>query len=85
MDENKTIKLKEIGYLVRRNCGNCKSGKFRHSGWGTCGSFTYKHLKHSDEERDLSINRDGYCKSHQWDDLNEMHNELHGFVEFVEE
>jgi len=61
MDENKRKKLQEIGYFIGPICGLCKNGVFPNNEWGTCKIFSYKHLKHSDEIRQLSIHKYGSC------------------------
>ena len=64
MDANKEEKLKEIGYQVKPCCFLCKHSKFpnKESGWGTCTKYSYDHIKHSDTERELSINKNGICR-----------------------
>lgn len=61
MDENKDKQLAEISYKVHRTCGQCKHFKPGHGDFGTCNLFKYKHLKHTGEERQLSVNRYGSC------------------------
>lgn len=64
MDENKLIKLKEIEYEVMKTCGMCIHSHIPDTtNWGTCRKYTYEHLKHNNKQRQLSINRYGYCKS----------------------
>lgn len=62
MDSNKLQKLKEIGYELQKSCTLCTHSIF-HGGkdLGACKRFTYKHLKHTDSKRDLSIHRSGMC------------------------
>lgn len=61
-DLNKFAKLREINYTIPVTCGLCVSGEFPDRGdWGTCKKHQYRHLKHSGEDRGLSIHRIGYC------------------------
>jgi hypothetical protein len=63
MDANKLKKLKEVSYTVQQTCSLCKHSSFPHkSNWGTCGQFTYDHLKHTDSKRHMSIYRHGTCE-----------------------
>lgn len=83
MDENKLQKLHEVGYIVKRTCGNCKFHMwFNSEPWSTCIVHTYEHQKHTDAERQLSINRSGYCDKHEWSDNADFR--LGGYVEFKE-
>jgi len=69
MDANKLKVLQDINYTVRKVCDNCKFAKgLQHNstGFGTCAKHHYKHLKHTGEPRELSINKFGYCNSHEW-------------------
>ena len=68
MDANKLKVLREIGYKVQRTCGNCSHSRFPNDDWGTCGVWSYQHLKHSTDVRDLSIHRDGVCGHHEYDE-----------------
>ncbi len=63
MDANKLVKLKVIGYTIRKACGNCVHSLFPNpnTDWGTCYKHTYEHLKHSNQKRQLSIHRSGVC------------------------
>lgn len=63
MDANKLEKLRQVGYRIDGCCCVCVHGHFPtpHSSFGTCGSFRYTHLKHSDSERELSVCRFGRC------------------------
>ena len=66
MDENKLKVLKKIEYQRSECCGNCIWSKFqkfpKSLDFGECRCFKYKHLKHSDKTRNLSIYRYGTCK-----------------------
>lgn len=64
MDANKLIMLRAIGYKINKCCGLCKHGTFPNNNWGTCKIHKYKHIKHTGEERELSINKFGYCNSY---------------------
>lgn len=51
MDENKTIKLREIGYKIGPACGLCSFGKFgTGSDWGECHRHLYNHKKHTNPD-----------------------------------
>lgn len=64
MDANKLIKLREVGYVVRKTCGNCVFSKLNPStGWGTCALHAYEHQKHSEAQRQMSIVASGRCTS----------------------
>jgi hypothetical protein len=82
MDANKRLKLKEIGYSIRRNCRNCMYSVLENPPWGTCTKFRYQHLKHTDAVRDLSINMDGVCGHHEWS--TNFLSSLGLFTEFLE-
>lgn len=83
MDENKRKKLKQIGYTIKRCCMNCENSRFSPiRSWGTCSLHKYNHLKHSVQERDLSINRSGYCIHHRLKTV--VLDSLDKFQEFVE-
>lgn len=63
MDANKNKKLEEVGYEIAA-CAMCEHGQFDgESKWGTCGLFTYEHLKHTDATRQLSVHAMGNCPS----------------------
>lgn len=68
MDANKLKVLQNINYTVRKACGNCQYSRFGHpsANFGTCSKHHYTHLKHSDGNRELSINEFGYCDKHEW-------------------
>ena len=72
MDENKLKRLKEVGYVINNTCNLCKHSVFvsGYTDWGTCGKHKYSHLKHSDSERQMSINRSGGCKDFEIGDNN---------------
>lgn len=70
MDENKRQKLISILYEIPKSCGTCKfSGIEDRQEWGVCMKHTYKHLKHTGEERQLSIHRTGVCVTHETDEF----------------
>lgn len=62
MDENKWGMLKE-DYVIYPTCGLCKHADIDidNTDWGTCKIRTYRHNKHSDSERQLSIYASGGC------------------------
>jgi hypothetical protein len=64
MDANKLVRLKVLGYQIRKTCANCVHSFFpnERTAWGTCSKYTYDHLKHSDAKRQLSIHRSGKCE-----------------------
>ena len=86
MDANKLVKLKLIHYQVRQTCGNCVHSFFpnRQTEWGTCSKHTYDHLKHSDEKRQLSIHRFGWCDDYATSPTATSALNLGGFEELVE-
>lgn len=61
MDSNKLEKLKQIQYRIKDCCGICIYSNISLDGWGTCDQFRYKHVKHTGEERQLSIHMFGSC------------------------
>jgi len=79
MDENKTIKLKQIDYKINESCGLCSHGLFFGKSWGECSKNAYEHRKHSKATRLLSIHQSGYCI-----DFLMGETDLHGFSEFLE-
>lgn len=82
MDQNKAEVLRQIGYNVRPCCGLCRYAEVSDGGWGVCLKHKYKHLKHTGEERYLSINIYGSCPFFE---LSDMAPEVLGkFMEFVE-
>jgi hypothetical protein len=64
MDDNKLQRLENCGYRIRPCCGFCMNSKFASIDhlFGTCAKIHYKHLKHTGEERELSVNRHGVCR-----------------------
>jgi hypothetical protein len=85
MDANKLGLLRDISYKILPVCALCKHSTFSktYTTWGYCAKHIYKHLKHSDSERDLSISVFGSCKSFELDGFKMI--PLSGFGEFVEE
>lgn len=82
MDENKRQTLIGINYEVFKCCGLCKHGRFKPNHmFGECKKFDYKHLKHSEPSRYLSINIFGGCSSFELDDIKK--GMLHRFIEFM--
>lgn len=68
MDENKLTLLKQIQYHIRKCCGNCRYSILKsHVDWGVCTAHRYRHLKHTDSIRQLSINRYGCCSVHDYE------------------
>jgi len=82
MDENKRLKLHEIGYTIQRCCRNCARSVIDNPPWGTCLKNQYVHLKHTGDPRNLSINMDGVCEGHEWSDYQVT--SLNLFKEFLE-
>lgn len=66
MDNNKLKVLKEIDYSLSTNCGNCDNSFFKNKNvvFGVCKLHRYKHEKHTESERELSISKDGLCRDH---------------------
>jgi hypothetical protein len=62
MDANKLKKLHEIGYKIK-TCAICKHGTLAYSrgSYGSCSLHKFKHLKHTDKTRPLSIHAHGHC------------------------
>ncbi len=80
MDQNKSDKLKEIGYEVKPSCGTCKHfQQYDDEHFGECNVNTYVHLKHSGGKRKLSVVQFGSCGKYEQGDVYF----LHGFKEFV--
>ena len=72
MDENKLNKLRDIGYTLRKCCGTCKHRYFEfRAEWGTCNIHEYKHKKHTDDVRGLSIHLYGFCADYRMENLHE--------------
>ena len=63
MDSNKLKVLKSVNYRIVNTCSRCEYSSFSRVGnnFGTCEVTTYKHLKHSNSVRQLSIHRSGVC------------------------
>lgn len=63
MDQNKVKKLQEVGFKILSTCGRCKYGRFGNPDnfFGECARFTYDHLKHSRNPRQLSVHSAGNC------------------------
>lgn len=81
MDEAKRRKLVEIGYSIQA-CGLCQHADIHPgSDWGTCERYRYLHGKHTDGERQLSINRHGACPS--FEPVVSAFASLHGFATFL--
>jgi len=79
MDLNKLEVLKSVDYTMFKCCKFCKHSKLKDD-WGVCSIFTYKHLKHTGEERQLSINAHGGCN--KFEILDDM-SSIHGFLELL--
>ena len=80
MDENKLEKLKEVKYIIHNTCTLCQHSSFfsGFTDWGVCKLHKYNHKKHTESEREMSINRSGSCK----DFLIKEDNDLAHFVNF---
>jgi hypothetical protein len=82
MDDNKLKKLKVLGYQVNKACGLCQHGQFKPgSDFGTCSVVTYTHLKHTGEDRQMSINRYGVCPNFELEEQKGAR--LHGFKQLI--
>lgn len=66
MDTNKLKVLRGLPYSIQKTCGLCTHGVFPNNDWGTCQLHTYDHLKHTGEDRKLSIVRYGSCPSFEF-------------------
>jgi hypothetical protein len=83
VDENKKIKLKKIGYQIFPCCGGCQHGDLiAGMPWGTCKKFAYDHLKHTGEERQVSIHRHGVCEHFEESEIEKEY--LGEYAEFCE-
>lgn len=81
MDQNKINKLVDIGYEVKKVCGNCKHfTQYEDMHFGECDAHEYTHLKHSGGKRKLSVVQYGTCAS--WE-LSPDLEYLHGFKQFL--
>jgi len=81
LDKNKLKVLQSLPYVIREVCGLCKHAKIGiDSYWGTCNIITYKHEKHTGENRQLSIHMFGSCHKFVMDN----DTELGSFEEFLE-
>ena len=66
MDQNKADKMKELGYKLHPACVWCKHGDFvSYLSWGKCMKHNYRHLKHSESERAMSVHALGICKDYE--------------------
>lgn len=82
MDENKRLKLIEIGYEIKPSCGMCVHSDIRDDDdFGDCNEHSYVHRKHSQGQKPLSILRYGSCPQYQ--PVLSYENYIHGFKEFV--
>lgn len=85
MDDNKLNKLREIGYTIRKCCGNCLHNNLD-TNWGTCGVQFYEHKKHEggakSSKRNLSIHETGYCE--KWEQCTFSNLDTWHFKEFYE-
>jgi len=55
-------KLKEIGFEIKKCCGNCRYAKFDKSLFGLCEH--YRFTPDTEKEIGFDINQFGFCKSH---------------------
>lgn len=68
MDENKRNKLRLIQYRIVRACGSCANANIQSdSDFGYCVQHQYDHAKHTDNPRQLSIHRLGFCGDYRFD------------------
>lgn len=82
MDANKLKVLREIEYSIPGCCGSCAEGSFVDgSDWGTCEVYVYSHLKHTGEDRALSVHREGRCDRFERDQRSTT--AFGGFAEFL--
>ena len=80
MDKNKLKTLKENHYKINDCCHFCKHSIFK-SDFGICKIITYKHLKHNESERQLSIHTTGVCKMYEVDEIRLM--AIHAFKQLM--
>jgi hypothetical protein len=83
VDENKRLKLVDIGYEIRPSCLTCVHGRFENPNevFGTCKKHEYRHMKHSEKRRELSVFKAGSCIDHELSpDVEAL---IHGFKEFI--
>ena len=84
MDKAKLKVLQELPYVIQQTCSNCCFSTFpSEDDWGTCMKFQYSHEKHSEELRDLSINKSGHCPDYLMDKVKQ--HQLGGFAAFLKE
>ena len=69
MDADKLRKLKEIDYRMLLVCALCRHSCFHHNDWGTCSKHSYRHQKHTDSKRDLSVSKFGTCPDFEVDSV----------------
>lgn len=82
MDANKRKTLIAVGYEIGAVCGRCIHADIQpKSDWGTCKIMTYRHKKHTEEIRQLSIYRYGSCNYF----IPPQKENLDGFSEFIKE
>ena len=64
MDENKLKVLKTIEYKAQPCCALCEYGIFKlNQDFGICVKHFYMHRKHTEEQRWLSVNKNGICNN----------------------
>lgn len=81
MDQNKRLKLVEVGYRINPSCGTCSFGSFaRTLDFGECRRHLYEHAKHVGPPRFLSVHRAGSCTSFKQGSMIR----LGAYVEFAE-
>lgn len=81
MDANKLKVLQEVQYTIAPHCGICRHSNLSRDGWGVCEKHSYSHLKHSNDQRQLSITRMGSCRDFTL--ASEKVGDLHRFAEFL--
>ena len=81
MDENKRLKLVEIKYEVQRCCGMCVHGDFDGNDFGVCFKHSYQHLKHTGDNRDLSVFKYGSCPDFKM--TGQAKTYMHAYTEFL--
>ena len=82
MDDNKRLKLVEIGYSVNKCCGVCHHGVFKvNNDFGDCLEHDYTHLKHTGGAKLLSVFRYGGCSKFKMRESALFF--MHAFKEFV--
>jgi hypothetical protein len=83
-DPNKLQALADAGFKIRACCAICVHANFKPgSDWGACNLIPYKHLKHTAEQKSVSIHKSGYCDGYEADPTKLADLARSGFDRFV--